>query len=403
MAVSNFNRREMLAAGFRRVDVLPVKVDFREFTSATDGEGAGSKDWLYVGRLVGNKRQHELVKAFALYHRDFEPEARLILIGDTSVADYVDRVRQEADRAQVADRVVIRGKVPDDQLRSAFGAAGIFVSLSEHEGFGVPILEAMAARVPVVAYGAAAIPETMGGAGVLLRTDDPATVAATVHAVQSDPALRADLVDRQATRVRQLATFDTDGLLRRIIDRASGGRPPLEIQVQGPFETSYSLAVLNRRLALGLDESPGQAVSIYATEGPGDYRPAPEDLARHPEATALWHRADRVPFPDVVIRQMYPPRVIDSPGGITCDYFGWEESRIPDAMVADFNAYLDGVGVMSEFVRDVLRDSGVNIPIRVVGNGVEPPIRRPRWTPPRSKASAGSPSSTSAPPSPGRA
>src|ERR1700728_3990908 len=70
---------------------------------------------------------------------------------------------------------------------------------------------------------------------------------------------------------------------------------------------------------------------------------------------------------------MPPPRVIDTPGGITCDYFGWEESRIPDAMVADFNAYLDGVGVMSEFVRDVLRDSGVNIPIRVVANGVEPP------------------------------
>lgn len=182
VAVSNFNRREMLAAGFRRVDVLPVKVDFSEFTPTNDGEGVRSKDWLYVGRLVGNKRQHELVKAFALYHRDFEPDARLILIGDTTVADYVDRVRHEADRAQVADRVVIRGKVSDDQLRSAFGAAGIFVSMSEHEGFGVPILEAMAARVPVVAYGAAAIPETMGGAGVLLRSDDPAVVAATVHA-----------------------------------------------------------------------------------------------------------------------------------------------------------------------------------------------------------------------------
>lgn len=373
VAVSNFNRREMLAAGFRRVDVLPAKVDFSEFAPTTDGEGVGSKDWLYVGRLVGNKRQHELVRAFALYHRDLEPDARLILIGDTSVADYVDRVRHEADRAQVAERVVIRGKVSDDQLRSAFAAAGIFVSLSEHEGFGVPLLEAMAARVPVVAYAAAAIPETMGGAGVLLRTDDPAVVAATVHAVQSDPALRGDLLDRQTTRVRQLATFDTDRQLRRIVDRAAGHRPPLEIQVQGPFETSYSLAVMNRRLALGLDRSPGQAVSIYATEGPGDYRPAPEDLARHPEATALWHRAEAVPFPDVVIRQMYPPRVIDTPGGITCEYFGWEESRIPDAMVADFNVYLDGVGVMSEFVRDVLRDSGVNIPIRVVGNGVEPP------------------------------
>jgi len=69
---------------------------------------------------------------------------------------------------------------------------------------------------------------------------------------------------------------------------------------------------------------------------------------------------------------MWPPRVIDTPGGITCEYFGWEESRIPSPMVEDFNRYLDGVGVMSKFVRDVLRESGVNIPICVVGNGVDP-------------------------------
>ena len=69
---------------------------------------------------------------------------------------------------------------------------------------------------------------------------------------------------------------------------------------------------------------------------------------------------------------MYPPRVIDTPGGITCEYFGWEESRIPPDMADDFNRFLDGVGVMSEFVRDVLWDSGVNVPIRVVGNGVDP-------------------------------
>ena len=113
------------------------------------------------------------------------------------------------------------------------------------------------------------------------------------------------------------------------------------------------------------------AVSIYATEGPGDYRPNEGDLARHPRATDLYSRSHDVPFPDVVIRQMWPPRVIDSPGGITLEYFGWEESRLPTAMADDFNSYLDGVGVMSRYVRDVLRDAGVTIPIHVVGNGVE--------------------------------
>jgi glycosyltransferase involved in cell wall biosynthesis len=377
VAVSNFNRREMLAVGFRRVEVMPVRVDFSEFHdlsfTARDTDTAPSTDWLYVGRVIGNKCQRDLVTAFAYYRATFDREARLVLVGDTRATDYVDAVRAEAERLGVEDHVIMVGKVSDGLLRSAFAGAGVFVSMSEHEGFGVPILEAMAAGVPVVAFGAAAIPETMSGAGVLLHTKDPAVVAATVQAVQSDPGLRQRLIERQYARIQQVESFDTRALLKRIIARASGAAVPLEVQVQGPFETSYSLAVVNRNLALGLDRRPGLAASVYATEGPGDYEPAPSDLDRYPEVTALFARSRAVPFPDVVIRQMYPPRVIDSPGGITVEYFGWEESRVPEAVVSDFNRYLDGVGVMSTFVRDVLRDCGVDIPIQVVGIGVEAP------------------------------
>jgi glycosyltransferase involved in cell wall biosynthesis len=376
VAVSNFNRREMLAAGFRGVEVLPVRVDFREFAPRDRSARAAehpSDDWLYVGRLVANKCQHELVRAFAVYASNFESDARLVLVGDRSATDYVDEVRRGAAALGLSDRVVVLGKITDRQLTAAFAGAGVFVSLSEHEGFGVPILEAMAAGVPVVAFGAAAIPETMGGAGVLLRSKEPELVAATVHAVQSDAGLRQRLVQRQFARVDQVGNFDIRRLLQRVVDRASGYRPPREIQVQGPFETSYSLAIMNRRLAEGLDEKAENAVSLYATEGPGDYRPRDEDLSEHPAASRLFERSREVPFPDVVIRQMFPPRVIDTPGGITCEYFGWEESRIPEAMAEDFNRYLDGLGVTSNFVRDVLRASGVDIPIRVVGNGVEAP------------------------------
>jgi len=85
------------------------------------------------------------------------------------------------------------------------------VSVSEHEGFGVPILEAMAAGVPVVAYGSTAVPETMGGAGVLMRSKDPAVIAATVEAVQSDHELRARIIERQKTRVEQVQGLTREG------------------------------------------------------------------------------------------------------------------------------------------------------------------------------------------------
>lgn len=373
VAVSNFNRREMLAAGFRRVEVLPVRTDFSAFAPAVAGGGPRTGDWLYVGRVVGNKCQHRLVRAFAAYHHNFDPSARLVLIGGVADEDYLEQVEDEARRLRVLDHLVFMGKVSDRELCAAYSRAGVFVSLSEHEGFGVPLIEAMAAGVPVVAYGAAAIPETLGGAGILLRTQEPDVVAATVHAVLADRPLVDRLVRRQFVRVEQVESFDVRRELARIVRRAEGHRLPLEIQVQGPFETSYSLAAINRRLALALDDHRDVAASIYATEGPGDYEPAPEDLARHPAATRLFERSRDVPFPDVVIRQMWPPRVIDSPGALTLEYFGWEESGLPPSMVSEFNAYLDGVGVMSNYVRDVLRDAGVTVPIHVVANGVDPP------------------------------
>ncbi|MGP0029175.1 MAG: glycosyltransferase [Acidimicrobiales bacterium] len=372
MADSNYNRREMLRAGFRRAEVLPVRVDFSEFARPTSETSARSEDWLFVGRIIGNKCQHDLVRAFAVYAGAYGTDARLILVGDTSSSDYVDFVQRQADTLGIGNRIIMPGKVSDGELQSAFARAGIFVSLSEHEGFGVPVLEAMTAGLPVVAFGAAAIPETMGGAGILLRTKEPTIVAAAVRCVMEDADLRNRLVERQFKRIHQVQSFDVPKLLKRVVRRASGAHYPLEIQVQGPFETSYSLAAMNRRLAIELDRVPSRAVSIYATEGPGDYAPAVEDLKQHPRAAELLQRSHDVPYPDVVIRQMYPPRVIDTPGGITCEYFGWEESRIPPDMADDFNRFLDGVGVMSEFVRDVLWDSGVNVPIRVVGNGVDP-------------------------------
>ncbi|HEY1651001.1 MAG TPA: glycosyltransferase [Acidimicrobiales bacterium] len=373
IADSNFNRQEMLEVGFRRVEVLPVRTDFSEFVPTSKETGHRSTDWLYVGRIVENKCQHDLVRAFALYVHNFnDDDARLILVGELFNPIYVEVVRQEARRWGVEDRVVLLGKVSDQQLRSAFLGAGVFVSLSEHEGFGVPILEAMAARLPVVGYAATAVPETMGGAGILLRTKDPEVVAATVQVLKSDADLQDRLVARQDVRVREVQTFNAEGLLTKVIGRAGGAAQPLEVQVQGPFETSYSLAIMNRSLACALDGAPDRALSIHATEGHGDYQPNDRDLEGHPRATTLFRRSRDVPYPHVVIRQMWPPRLVDSPGGLTCEYFGWEESRIPQPMVDDFNCFLDGIGVTSHFVKDVLRDSGVDVPIAVVWNGVEP-------------------------------
>src|SRR5262249_7743849 len=173
----------------------------------------------------------------------------------------------------VADRVELKGKLLHRDLLTTYRESGLFVCLSEHEGFGVPLIEAMAAALPVMALARAAVPETLRRAGILLPRKDPWDVAALAKVGLDDDALRERLVERQFERVEQVESFDVDGTLEAVIEEAVSGTRPLRVQIQGPFETSYSLALLNRNVALELARHDDLDVSIYATEGPGDYTP----------------------------------------------------------------------------------------------------------------------------------
>ena len=372
LAVSNHNRRQMYDAGFTTVEVVPVRVDYSELRQVRNERSSPSDDWLFVGRLVPNKRQRDLVRAHAIYRRG-GGQGQLHLVGDLSFGPYVDEVRSEIARLDASHDVILHGKISQRALLDRYRDAGVFVCLSEHEGFGVPLLEAMAAGLPVVARTEAAVADTMGGAGILIGDPDPLSAAAVVRMIQGDPQLCASIVEHQDRRLERIERFDVDGFLDRVVERVVGARCATTVQVQGPFETSYSLAILNRELALALDTHDDLEVSIHATEGPGDYVPDPEDLAQHPVATELFERGRDVPFPEVAIRQMFPPRVADSTAGMTLQYFGWEESRLPQNIVEDFNRHLDGIGTMSGFVRDVLVNSGVTVPCSVVGVGVHAP------------------------------
>ena len=373
VADSNHNRQQMYDAGFASVEVLPVRTSFTEHRRVRDQRAARSNDWLFVGRVVPNKRQLELVRAFDLHQRTYAGSARLHLVGDVSMYGYVERLRHEIVRLGLDNRVTLHGKVTQAELLDRYCDAGLFVCLSEHEGFGVPLLEAMAAGIPVIARSEAAVTETMGGAGALVHGADPVTIAALAHVIDSDDALRARMIDHQDQRLHRIERFDVGAFLERIVRRAAHRDSTTSVQVQGPFETSYSLAILNRELALALSNSFDFDVSIHATEGPGDYTPSDEDLRLHPRAAALYEHGGDMPYPEIAIRQMFPPRVHDSTAGMTFQYFGWEETRLPAGIVDDFNRHLYGIGTMSTYVKDILTASGVVVPMAVVGVGVHAP------------------------------
>jgi glycosyltransferase involved in cell wall biosynthesis len=214
LADSRFNEQCLRQAGYGRTAVIPVLVDYQRVATPPDARVAvelaaskqdGGADILFVGRVVPSKGQHELVKAFWAYRRLYDAKARLHLVGGTSSFAYLKALRGFVHDLGLAGAVRIAGDVSEAALAAYFAAADVYLSLSAHEGFGVPLIEAMAAGVPVVARRAGAVAETVGDAALLLAGGDPLYVAAALHRVCTDPALRQQLVAAGRRRVPQLS------------------------------------------------------------------------------------------------------------------------------------------------------------------------------------------------------
>jgi glycosyltransferase involved in cell wall biosynthesis len=192
---SEFNRRELEAVGYRRTGVLPILLNFEKFQSQADPVFKkiyenGRKTILFVGRLIPNKKYEDLIKVFALYNRHFEPRSQLILAGDhRGLERYVAGLLDLIDRLRVKD-VHFTGHIPFSALRACYELADVFLSLSEHEGFGVPIIESFIQNVPVIAYAAGAVAETMNGGGVLLKEKDLLRIAALIDLLVKDKTRR---------------------------------------------------------------------------------------------------------------------------------------------------------------------------------------------------------------------
>jgi glycosyltransferase involved in cell wall biosynthesis len=215
LADSSFNARELTELGYASTAVVPILLDIDRLDAATPDprrlellerrRAQGGVDWLFVGRIAPNKAQHDVIKALAAYRRFHDPHARLHLVGGSSSHSYLEALRAFVDALELGGAVDIAGPVSDGELAAYFTAADVFVSCSEHEGFLVPLLESMHRGLPIVAYGAAAVPETLGDAGIVLRTKHPFSVAAAVDRVITDDGVRSRLVAAGRARLEEFS------------------------------------------------------------------------------------------------------------------------------------------------------------------------------------------------------
>jgi glycosyltransferase involved in cell wall biosynthesis len=218
---SEYNRQELDAVGFSRTGVFPIAVDTSRITNPVQRPALeeilddGLVNFLFVGRIAPNKKIEDHIRLAEVYKRYIDAYYRFIFVGRYDVVPrYYAMIRGlMADFRLLHDRFIFTGPVPDEELAVYYRHAAVYVSLSEHEGFCVPLIEAMAADVPVLAYTAAAVPDTLGGAGVQFAPKDMEVAAELLGELAFNDDLRAAVIAGQR---RRLADFGDARIVREL-------------------------------------------------------------------------------------------------------------------------------------------------------------------------------------------
>ena len=219
---SEYNRQELETLGFSNTGVFPIAIDTARITSAPRRpaleEVLNEEGWLnflFVGRIVPNKKIEDHIKLAEHYKRYVDEQYRFVFVGRTDAAPrYYAAIRGMLERYRMPEgRFIFTGPVPDEDLATYYRTASVYVSLSEHEGFCVPLLEAMAADVPVLAYASTAVPDTLGGAGVQFAPKDLEYAAELLGELAYNDSLRTQVIAGQRARV---ADFGDDRIRREL-------------------------------------------------------------------------------------------------------------------------------------------------------------------------------------------
>jgi glycosyltransferase involved in cell wall biosynthesis len=396
VGVSEYSRQELVKLGFKKTGVLPVLIDFEKYNIKCDiSKNNHSNNILFVGRISPNKKQDDIIKVF-YYYKKINPNSKLYLVGSYDGLEKYYNMLVDLVKSLKLKDVYFTGKTKFEELVRYYKSADVFICMSEHEGFCVPLIESMIFDVPIIAYKSSAIPYTLGDAGIIANQKNYLEIAEMMNILISDDKFKEKIIKNQKDRLKDFSveniekTFRTmlddlvkkdevkkDDLVKKdevkkddLVKKDEVKKDDLvkkkSIRIEGTFEDSYSLSIVNRNLALALSENPNYNVSLYATTGDGDYVPNLK-IINNPKVIELYN--NKLNMPDFTIRNIYPPRISGMRAKNRITYFAWEESRIPQEWVNDFNK-LDAIFVPSTFVMNILKNSGVKKRMFIIPNAI---------------------------------
>ena len=393
---------------------------------------------LYTGAGDPRKNLRGLLEAYSLLPNRLK-HFRLVLAGKLSKSE-IELIDNWINLYKIETGKVIKtGFISDDDLVALYRSCYLFIFPSFHEGFGLPVLEAMSCGAPVIGSNTTSIPEVIGNNKGMFDPSDPVNIKQLIVKVLSNKDFRDELIISSKVQSDKFSWASTaehsikachvilknsqcinphlswDDVIRKnqsnqekLFDRISQikflsknsndeiwkliassiDRINKQIdflargifvyssikswRVEGPFDSSYSLAKLNRLFAESLNKYISN-LSLSITEGFGDYQPDIDYLRAFPLVNSIYlESANKTTTTEVISRNLYPPRVKDLNSRINILHsYGWEESKLPNEWVSDFNIYLQGMTVMSSQVKKILIDNGVKVPIQVSGLGLD--------------------------------
>lgn len=223
IADSDYNRQDLRKMRYEcPIEVCPIMIPFEDYNRNPDKEVMDryqDDEWtnlLFVGRIAPNKKQEDVIRAFWYYHRNYNPKSRLFLVGnDAGMERYRNQLDNYIQALELTDAVIFPGHISFEAILAYYRLADVFICMSEHEGFCVPLVEAMYFHVPIIAYAAAAVPETLGKGGLLLDDKDPLLAAAAIDRITGDSRLRAALDGEQRKKLRE---YDSESVRKRFLN-----------------------------------------------------------------------------------------------------------------------------------------------------------------------------------------
>lgn len=224
MTSSEYNKSELHSYGFDYILDMQYFLNLPRFDEIQLDKKIinlykNTTNLLFVGRRSPNKKVEDVMKIFA-YYKIFNPNSKLFLLGGSwSVEKYVQRLEQLKQKLKIEnDDLIMIESLSDKELKSYFNVADFFISMSEHEGFGIPFVESMYFKVPIIAFNSSAVPNTLGGAGILLNHKNFSEIAQLLDMILSEKPLREKIIKKQNERLTYFSNHKATILLKNNIE-----------------------------------------------------------------------------------------------------------------------------------------------------------------------------------------